>query len=109
MSSPAETADAARTAAAWGVATVHATGVLDTYYPAPALGSDPGPEPAGLASLVGEDQVRGVRTELVRTVIDLDTAPADTADAYLRLHLLSHRLVQPRSLNLDGIFASLPN
>jgi len=109
MSSPAESADAARTAAAWGVATVHATGALDTYYPAPVLGSDPGTEPAGLSSLVGEDAVRGVRTELVRTVIDLDAAPADTADAYLRLHLLSHRLVQPRSINLDGIFASLPN
>jgi 2,3,4,5-tetrahydropyridine-2-carboxylate N-succinyltransferase len=109
MSSPVEIDDATRAAAAWGVATVHATGTLDTYFPAPALGSDPGPEPAGLASLVGTDDVRDVRTELVRTVIDLDAAPADTADAYLRLHLLSHRLVQPRSINLDGIFASLPN
>jgi 2,3,4,5-tetrahydropyridine-2-carboxylate N-succinyltransferase len=102
-------ADAARSASAWGVATVHASGTLDAYYPAPVLGSEPGTEPAGLASLVGEDGVRGVRTELVRTVIDLDAAPADTADAYLRLHLLSHRLVQPRTINLDGIFASLPN
>jgi 2,3,4,5-tetrahydropyridine-2-carboxylate N-succinyltransferase len=102
-------ADAARSASAWGVATVHASGTLDAYYPAPVLGSEPGTEPAGLASLVGEDGVRGVRTELVRTVIDLDAAPTDTADAYLRLHLLSHRLVQPRTINLDGIFASLPN
>ena len=109
MSSPAETADAARTAAAWGVVTLHASGPLDAYFPAPVLGSDPGAEPAGLASLVGDDTVREVRTELVRTVIDLDAAPADTADAYLRLHLLSHRLVQPRTINLDGIFASLPN
>jgi len=109
MSSPAEIADAARTAAAWAVATLHAGGPLDAYFPAPVLGSDPGTEPAGLSSLVGEDAVRGVRTELVRTVIDLDAAPADTADAYLRLHLLSHRLAQPRSINLDGIFASLPN
>jgi 2,3,4,5-tetrahydropyridine-2-carboxylate N-succinyltransferase len=102
-------ADAARSASAWGVATVHASGTLDAYYPAPVLGSEPGTEPAELASLVGEDAVRGVRTELVRTVIDLDAAPTDTADAYLRLHLLSHRLVQPRTINLDGIFASLPN
>ena len=109
MSSPVEIDDAARAAAAWGVATVHATGVLDAYFPAPVLGSDPGAEPEGLASLVGEDGVRDVRTELVRTVIDLDGPPADTADAYLRLHLLSHRLVQPRSINLDGIFAALPN
>ncbi len=109
MSSPVEIDDATRAAAAWGVATVHATGTLDAYFPAPVLGSDPGAEPDGLASLVGVDDVRDVRTELVRTVIDLDAAPAGTADAYLRLHLLSHRLVQPRSINLDGIFASLPN
>ena len=41
--------------------------------------------------------------------IALDQAPAGTADAYLRLHLLSHRLVRPHGLNLDGIFAALPN
>jgi 2,3,4,5-tetrahydropyridine-2-carboxylate N-succinyltransferase len=40
---------------------------------------------------------------------DLDQPPADPADAYLRLHLLSHRLVRPNSINLDGIFAVLPN
>ncbi|MDN5763412.1 MAG: 2,3,4,5-tetrahydropyridine-2,6-dicarboxylate N-succinyltransferase [Microlunatus sp.] len=103
------TCRAPRSAAAWGVATVHATGALDAYFPAPLLGTEPGEEPEGLASLVGEDPVRDVRTELVRVVIDLDTAPADTVDAYLRLHLISHRLVQPRSINLDGVFATLPN
>jgi len=41
--------------------------------------------------------------------IDLDAPPVDTADAYLRLHLLSHRLVRPRQLNLDGVFGVLPN
>jgi len=50
-----------------------------------------------------------VRVEVVRTVVDLDTPPADTADAYLRLHLLSHRLVAPHGQNLDRIFAVLPN
>jgi 2,3,4,5-tetrahydropyridine-2-carboxylate N-succinyltransferase len=45
----------------------------------------------------------------VRTEIDLDAAPKDPADAYLRLHLLSHRIVQPHGLNLDGIFGVLPN
>jgi 2,3,4,5-tetrahydropyridine-2-carboxylate N-succinyltransferase len=40
---------------------------------------------------------------------DLDLPPADSADAYLRLHLLSHRLVRPNSMNLDGIFGVLPN
>lgn len=41
--------------------------------------------------------------------IDLDAAPTSTADAYLRLHALSHLLVRPNELNLDGIFAHLPN
>jgi 2,3,4,5-tetrahydropyridine-2-carboxylate N-succinyltransferase len=50
-----------------------------------------------------------VRVELRRVEVDLDASPADTADAYLRLHLLSHRLVAPRSINLDGIFGVLPN
>ena len=45
----------------------------------------------------------------MRTEIDLDAPPAGTADAYLRLHLLSHRLAAPRTINLDGIFGRLPN
>ena len=105
MSSPAET----RSAAAWGVASVHASGTLDAWFPKPVLGDDPGERPAELEALVGEDAVRGVRTEIVQVVIDLDAAPADTVDAYLRLHLLSHRLVRPRTIDLDGIFAALPN
>jgi 2,3,4,5-tetrahydropyridine-2-carboxylate N-succinyltransferase len=56
------------------------------------------------------DAVRGVRIEFVTTVInDLSAAPVDAADAYLRLHLLSHRLVQPRTINLDGVFGLLTN
>jgi 2,3,4,5-tetrahydropyridine-2-carboxylate N-succinyltransferase len=50
-----------------------------------------------------------VRRELRLVAIDLDSPPSDTADAYLRLHLLSHRLVTPNSVNLDGIFGVLPN
>jgi len=95
-------------AAAHGLATVDvASGrVLDVYYPAPALGS----EPAGALGQASTDDVRGVRIEAVTTVIeDLGAPPADVADAYLRLHLLSHRLVRPHGLNLDGIFAVLPN
>ncbi len=88
---------------------MHDSGTLDAWFPAPQLGSEPGAQPAELASLVSEDAVRGVRTELVSVTIDLDAAPADTVDAYLRLHLLSHRLVQPRSINLDGLFGVLPN
>jgi 2,3,4,5-tetrahydropyridine-2,6-dicarboxylate N-succinyltransferase len=95
-------------AAAHGLSTVDAASgrVLDAYYPAPALGSEPGGSP-GTAS---DDAVRGVRIVPVTTVIeDLGAPPADVADAYLRLHLLSHRLVRPHGVNLDGIFSVLPN
>ena len=101
----------ARPAWGWGLASVHTSGqVLDTYFPNPALGpADGGGPPADLAGAVGTDDLRSVRTELLRVEVDLDAPPADTPDAYLRLHLLSHRLVTPRSVNLDGIFARLAN
>ena len=84
--------------------------VLDTWYPAPALGDpgDTGPN-IGLNSLVDHDDRRFTRREVVRTEIDLDTPPDGAADAYLRLHLLSHRVVQPNTVNLDGIFGQLAN
>jgi 2,3,4,5-tetrahydropyridine-2-carboxylate N-succinyltransferase len=57
-----------------------------------------------------EDPVRGVRIARQQCVIaDLDQPPVDTGDAYLRLHLLSHRLVRPNTVSLDGIFKILPN
>jgi 2,3,4,5-tetrahydropyridine-2,6-dicarboxylate N-succinyltransferase len=65
--------------------------------------------PAMLISAAVDDEARDVRTEVMHCEIDLDAAPATTSDAYLRLHLLSHRLVRPRSINLDGIFSALPN
>ena len=96
----------------WGLANVHASGlVLDTWYPEPHVGI-PGPNstpPAILRANRTNDATRHVTTEIVLTVIDLDEAPKDTADAYLRLHLLSHRLRKPRTINLDGIFSVLPN
>ena len=104
--------------AAWGhgLATVVTSGesegtVLDTWYPAPALGGRPADDepPADLVSQAGEDPARRVRTEVVTTEIDLTVAPADSADGYLRLHLLSHRLVPPHGQNLDGIFGVLNN
>src|SRR5919107_1360237 len=104
-----------RSAWAHGLATTTDDGtVLDAWYPSPALGAAPEADspyavPAELAALEGADPLRGVKLTVVRTVIDLDTPPADTADAYLRLHLLSHRLVQPHSVNLDGLFAVLTN
>ena len=114
----AQTAPAPAPAGAWGygLATYAGTegegGVLDTWYPSPRLGS-PDLEleaPPELARLEGVDEVRGVRRLLVRTVVDdLQAPPADTADVWLRLHLLSHRLVAPHSVNLDGIFGKLTN
>ncbi|WP_375423280.1 2,3,4,5-tetrahydropyridine-2,6-dicarboxylate N-succinyltransferase [uncultured Friedmanniella sp.] len=101
-----------RTAWGWGLATVHETaGVLDTWFPSPALGGPPpGQEPpAALEAAAGTDADRAVRTAIVRVVIDLDAPPEGTSDVYLRLHLLSHRLAAPRSLNLDGVFGQLPN
>lgn len=102
----------ARTAWGFGLATVTDDGTtLDVWYPSPALGSpaDDAAAPASLTASARVDDARGVRVEVVRTVIDLDVPPAGTADAYLRLHLLSHRLVQPHGQNLDGLFGVLPN
>jgi 2,3,4,5-tetrahydropyridine-2,6-dicarboxylate N-succinyltransferase len=101
---------AARPAFGHGLASIGPDGtVLDTYYPAPSLGAPAGEPAAELAALAGTDEARGVRTELVRTVIDLDAPPADAADVYLRLHLLSHRLVRPREVDLTGLFGLLAN
>ncbi len=87
-------------------------GVLDTWYPSPALGAAPEhvEPPEELAALEGVDEVRGVRRAVVRTVVaDLQAAPTDTHDAWLRLHLLSTRLVAPRTISVDGIFGLLTN
>ncbi|HEU0190782.1 MAG TPA: 2,3,4,5-tetrahydropyridine-2,6-dicarboxylate N-succinyltransferase [Mycobacterium sp.] len=106
-----------------GVATLAADGsVLDTWFPAPQLidGADggrssttvlsAGETPGELAALVGSDEDRGTETVAVRTVIGaLDAQAADAYDAYLRLHLLSHRLVAPHGLNADGLFGVLTN
>ncbi|MBM6545664.1 2,3,4,5-tetrahydropyridine-2,6-dicarboxylate N-succinyltransferase [Janibacter sp. YIM B02568] len=100
--------------AAWGhgVATITSDGtVLDTWYPQPHLGEAPEVDqiPEELTALAGEDDARDVRTEVVTVAIDLDAAPEDASDAYLRLHLLSHCLVEPNSINLDGLFGQLAN
>jgi len=92
-----------------GLATSAGDTVLDVWYPAPALGARP-PEVAGVSGAIDTDESRGVSVTTVRTVIeDLQSPPSSVADAYLRLHLLSHRLVQPRTINLDGLFGILAN
>ena len=91
-----------------GIATFAGGVVLDTWFPEPTLATLPS-IPATLKSLVGSDDIRGVTKELVSIEIDLNAAPTSVSDAYLRLHLLSHRLVKPHGLNLDGIFGILNN
>ncbi|KOG66803.1 2,3,4,5-tetrahydropyridine-2,6-carboxylate N-succinyltransferase [Streptomyces griseoflavus] len=112
-------------AVAAGLATVTTDGtVLDTWFPAPELVAEPGP--AGTERLtaeraaellgeaapkaVGPDPRRGVEVVAVRTVISsLDDKPLDAHDVYLRLHLLSHRLVKPHGQSLEGMFGLLAN
>ncbi|MEM5986036.1 2,3,4,5-tetrahydropyridine-2,6-dicarboxylate N-succinyltransferase [Corynebacterium hesseae] len=106
-------------ASARGLATItHDGTVLDVWFPAvhtdisvDASGTERLEEvPQQFADLVGPDEERGVARIAVETKIaDLDEAPADTYDAYLRLHLLSHRAVKPHGLNVDGIFGKLAN
>ena len=101
-----------RSAWGYGLATITAEGqVLDTWFPSPAMGLRPenASAPEGLDALAGPDERRRVRTEVRRVEIDLDAPPADASDAYLRLHLLSHRLAKPNTINLDGIFGTLAN
>jgi 2,3,4,5-tetrahydropyridine-2,6-dicarboxylate N-succinyltransferase len=100
--------------AAWGHALVtvdEGGAVLDAWFPAPALGEHDGSEaPAELTALAGADDVRRVTREMRLVAIeDLQAAPASTEDAWLRLHLLSHRLVRPRTISMEGIFGQLTN
>ncbi|WP_285040577.1 2,3,4,5-tetrahydropyridine-2,6-dicarboxylate N-succinyltransferase [Plantibacter sp. LMC-P-059a] len=101
---------------AWGsgLATIAADGtVLDTWFPEPTLGRIPEGRdrwiaPAELEALATDDDRRAVRIDIVTVEIELQAAPASTPDAYLRLHLLSHLLVRPNTISLDGVFAHLP-
>lgn len=92
-----------------GIATLAGTTVLDVWFPAPALGALAGAPDPSLQSMVGPDDARGVSREIVSIEIDLAVAPKDARDAYLRLHLLSHRLVKPHGASLEGIFGLLAN
>ncbi|WNI11967.1 2,3,4,5-tetrahydropyridine-2,6-dicarboxylate N-succinyltransferase [Corynebacterium sp. Z-1] len=106
-------------ARARGIATVTHNGtVLDVWYPAPKLG-----EPventgtvridesdARFAHLVGADEDRGVaRVQVETSIADISEPAVDAYDVYLRLHLLSHRLVAPHGANMDGVFGLLAN
>ncbi|SJM56733.1 DapH/DapD/GlmU-related protein [Gulosibacter sp. 10] len=101
---------------AWGdgLATMTESGrVLDCWFPTPRLGRVPGTRdrylaPKALSDEAHEDARRGVRLTPILVESDLDAPIASAEDAYLRLHLLSHRLVRPHAQNLDGLFARLP-
>ncbi|RBY85329.1 2,3,4,5-tetrahydropyridine-2,6-dicarboxylate N-succinyltransferase [Blastococcus sp. TF02A-26] len=118
--------DAPRSAVAAGLATLTRSGtVLDVWFPEPRLGAPDGAangtEKLGALELSGElgpdygglvrtDDARGVEVVAVRTVIaDLSAPPVDTYDVWLRLHLLSHRLIRPHGADLTGIFGLLTN
>ena len=92
-----------------GIATISNGTTLDVWFPSPSLSALSGSAPAELHALVGADAARAVTRELVSIEIDITQAPANAADAYLRLHLLSHRLVKPHGVALDGIFGLLSN
>ncbi len=113
MTSATEQTSAGDRRTAWGLglATTHHSGaVLDVWYPDPCLGKAKESEaPEALQALAGADKRREVQLTVERVIIDLDQPPQDVADAYLRLHLLSHRLVAPHGCNLSGIFGVLTN
>ena len=112
-------------AVAYGLATLAADGaILDTWYPRPSLADHTPaggtrhltPEEARAAlgehvpTALARDTRRKVEIVAVRTAIaSLEEPPSDAHDAYLRLHLLSHRLIRPHDANLDGLFNVLSN
>jgi 2,3,4,5-tetrahydropyridine-2-carboxylate N-succinyltransferase len=98
---------------AWGfgLATIaNDQSVLDVWFEAPMLGqaSAEAQPSATLAALAGTDDRRNVKLEVIKVEVDLTAPVASTADAYLRLHLLSHLLVKPNTINLEGLIPNLP-
>jgi 2,3,4,5-tetrahydropyridine-2-carboxylate N-succinyltransferase len=92
-----------------GIATISNGTTLDVWFPSPSLSALSGAVPAELISLAGADAASGVTREVISLEIDTTKPPVDAVDAYLRLHLLSHRLVKPHGVALDGIFGLLSN
>ena len=106
--------DAPTNAWGMGLATISADGtILDTYYPKPQLGPAPTGDEVYLMdknfdALLGKDARRNVEVKAVRTEINLTDPVSSTPDAYLRLHLLSHLLVKPNTINLENLMTHLP-
>ena len=100
-----------QTAYGFGVATQTKSGqILDCTFHTLGLGSAPTNNLANEFKLqLGEDQIRNLSKIAVELSIDLAEKPKDATDVFLRLHLLSHRLIKPHGLNLDGVFGLLSN
>ncbi len=94
----------------YGVATItHDGALLDTYFHSLGLGALQDSPEQNLSQFEGDDEIRKVSRKSVAIEIELSKAPSSVSDAYLRLHLLSHRLVKPHGLSLEGIFGILNN
>ena len=102
----------ASTTRAWGVgsASVSSSGVvLDAHFRRLGWGDTTPTHERDAAPPRAIDDRRGVEIVPISIEIDTSAAPRDAIDVYLRLHLLSHRLAKPRSLNLGGVFGLLTN
>lgn len=99
------------TAYGFGIATQNLAGsILECSFYQLGLGNAPTNNmDSNFKSLIGEDPIRKVKKVAIEVIINLNDKPKDAADVYLRLHLLSHRLVKPHGANLDGIFSLLAN
>ena len=99
------------TAYGFGIATQNLAGsILESSFYELGLGNAPtNNKDSNFKSLIGEDPIRKVKKVAIEVIINLNDKPKDAADVYLRLHLLSHRLVKPHGLNLDGMFSLLAN
>ena len=94
----------------YGVATIAANSdVLDTWYLSLGLGESAGIAQPERSQFLKPDPLRAVTKREVNIEISIEDAPKSAEDAYLRLHLLSHRLVKPHGVNLDGVFGLLTN
>ena len=99
-----------KSAFGFGIATRARDGsVLDVYFSVLGLGKLEKNNAPDLAKLLKVDEIRSTKSELVSREIDLETAPIDAIDVYLRLHLLSHRIIKPHGASLEGIFGLLNN
>lgn len=96
-------------ASGYAITTMSHGKLLDAWFPSPALAPLPLETPRELLALVGTDDAREVSREIASLEINISTPPTSALDVYLRLHLLSHRLVKPHGVTLDGVFGLLNN